>query len=54
MRLEDDGDRSNVADRRGSGPAGIPMGGRGVRLGLGGTVVVLARRQAGAEMGPFY
>jgi hypothetical protein len=42
MRLEDDGDRSNVEDRRGSGLGGIPMGGRGVRLGLGGTVVVLA------------
>ena len=42
MRLEDDGDRSNVEDRRGSGFGGIPMGGTGVRLGLGGTVVVLA------------
>jgi predicted metalloprotease len=42
MRLEDDGDRSNVEDRRGSGLGGVPMGGRGVRLGLGGTVVVLA------------
>jgi hypothetical protein len=42
MRLEDDGDRSNVEDRRGSGLGGIPMGGPGVRLGLGGTVVVLA------------
>jgi len=42
MRLEDDGDRSNVEDRRGSGLGGISMGGRGVRLGLGGTVVVLA------------
>jgi len=42
MRLEDDGDRSNVEDRRGSGLGGIPTGGRGVRLGLGGTVVVLA------------
>jgi predicted metalloprotease len=40
MRLEDDGDRSNVEDRRGSG--GFSMGGTGVRLGLGGTVVVLA------------
>jgi predicted metalloprotease len=42
MRLEDDGDRSNVEDRRGSDGGGIPTGGRGVRLGLGGTVVVLA------------
>jgi predicted metalloprotease len=43
MRLGDDGDRSNVEDRRGQGPGlGIPTGGRGVRLGLGGTVVVLA------------
>jgi predicted metalloprotease len=43
MRLGDDGDRSNVEDRRGEGPgSGVPMGGRGVRLGLGGTVVVLA------------
>jgi hypothetical protein len=42
MRLEDDGDRSNVEDRRGSGGGGFPVGGRGVRLGLGGTVVVLA------------
>jgi predicted metalloprotease len=42
MRLEDDGDRSNVEDRRGSGGGGISMGGHGVRLGLGGTVVVLA------------
>lgn len=42
MRLEDDGDRTNVEDRRGSGLGGVPMGGRGVRLGLGGTVVVLA------------
>jgi uncharacterized protein len=41
MRLDDDGDRSNVEDRRGSG-GGLPVGGRGVRLGLGGTVVVLA------------
>jgi uncharacterized protein len=37
MRL-DDGDRSNVEDRRGSG---VSLGGAGVRLGLGGTVVVL-------------
>jgi uncharacterized protein len=43
MRLGDDGDRSNVEDRRGSsGFGGIPMGGAGMRLGLGGTVVVLA------------
>jgi hypothetical protein len=42
MRLEDDGDRSNVEDRRGQGLGGIPMGGRGMQLGLGGTVVVLA------------
>jgi predicted metalloprotease len=44
MRLEDDGDRSNVEDRRGQeggGPGG-GFGGRGVKLGLGGTVVVLA------------
>ncbi len=42
MRLDDDGDRSNVEDRRGSGSGGFSGGGRGVRLGLGGTVVVLA------------
>ncbi len=43
MRLGDDGDRSNVEDRRGQASGfGVPMGGRGVRLGLGGTVVVLA------------
>jgi len=43
MRLGDDGDRSNVEDRRGEAPGfGMPTGGRGVRLGLGGTVVVLA------------
>jgi predicted metalloprotease len=42
MRLDDDGDRSNVEDRRGSSLGGIPTGGRGVQLGLGGTVVVLA------------
>jgi len=43
MRLGDDGDRSNVEDRRGQGGgSGTPMGGRGVQLGLGGTVVVLA------------
>jgi len=41
MRLEDDGDRGNVEDRRGEGRGG-GLGGRGVRLGLGGTVVVLA------------
>jgi predicted metalloprotease len=33
----DDGDRSNVEDRRGA-----MLGGTGVRLGLGGTLVVLA------------
>ncbi len=37
MRL-DDGDRSNVEDRRGSR---VSLGGAGVRLGLGGTIVVL-------------
>ncbi len=43
MRLDDDGDRSNVEDRRGSsGWGGLPVGGSGIRLGLGGTVVVLA------------
>jgi uncharacterized protein len=43
MRLGDDGDRSNVEDRRGQASGfGVPTGGRGVRLGLGGTVVVLA------------
>jgi predicted metalloprotease len=45
MRLEDDGDRSNVEDRRGQeggGGIGGGFGGRGVKLGLGGTVVVLA------------
>jgi predicted metalloprotease len=42
MRLDDDGDRSNVEDRRGAGGGGFPMGGSGVRLGLGGTVIVLA------------
>jgi uncharacterized protein len=36
VRLDDD-DRSNVEDRRGSGP----LGGSGVRLGLGGTLIVL-------------
>jgi hypothetical protein len=41
MRLEDDGDRGNVEDRRGEGGGGA-LGGRGVKLGLGGTVVVLA------------
>lgn len=38
MRLDDDGDRSNVEDRRGE--ASI-LGRTGVRLGLGGTLVVL-------------
>jgi hypothetical protein len=37
MRLDDDGDRSNVEDRRGS-----MLGGSGLKLGLGGTLVVLA------------
>jgi uncharacterized protein len=37
MRLEDDGDRTNVEDRRGAG-----LGGAGLKLGLGGTLVVLA------------
>lgn len=35
MRLDDDGDRSNVEDRRGLG------GGAGMKLGIGGTLVVL-------------
>ncbi len=35
MKLDDDGDRSNVEDRRGLG------GGAGVKLGLGGTLVLL-------------
>jgi predicted metalloprotease len=35
MRLEDDGDRSNVEDRRGSRAA------TGVKLGLGGTIALL-------------
>ena len=38
MRLDDDSDRSNVEDRRGS----MIPGGPGLKLGLGGTVVVLA------------
>jgi predicted metalloprotease len=37
MRLDDAGDRSNVEDRRGSA-----IGGAGMKLGLGGTLVVLA------------
>jgi uncharacterized protein len=37
MRLDDDSDRSNVEDRRGAG-----LSGAGMKLGLGGTVVVLA------------
>jgi predicted metalloprotease len=42
MRLDDDGDRSDVEDRRGDSPMlGGALGGSGVRLGLGGTVVVL-------------
>jgi predicted metalloprotease len=36
VRLEDDGDRSNVEDRRGT------RAGAGLKLGLGGTLVVLA------------
>lgn len=36
MQLGDDGDRSNVEDRRGSA-----LGGAGVKLGLGGTLVLL-------------
>ncbi len=37
MRLDDDGDQSNVEDRRGqSGLGGAPL-----RLGIGGTIVVL-------------
>ncbi|MBI5067421.1 MAG: neutral zinc metallopeptidase [Deltaproteobacteria bacterium] len=41
MRLDDDGDRSNVEDRRGSG-LGAALGGSGVKLGLGGTILLLA------------
>lgn len=37
MRLDDDGDRSNVEDRRGS-----MLGGSGLKLGLGGTLVIVA------------
>jgi len=37
MRLDDDGDRSNVEDRRGS-----MMSTAGLRLGLGGTLLLLA------------
>ncbi|HET9553854.1 MAG TPA: neutral zinc metallopeptidase [Anaeromyxobacteraceae bacterium] len=37
MRLGDDGDRSNVDDERGASS----FGGAGVRLGLGGTIVLL-------------
>ncbi len=36
MQLGQDGDRSNVEDRRGSG-----LGGRGLKLGLGGTLLLL-------------
>ncbi|MBK9518867.1 MAG: neutral zinc metallopeptidase [Anaeromyxobacter sp.] len=36
MRLGDDGDRSNVEDRRGA-----RLGGAGAKLGVGGTLVVL-------------
>jgi predicted metalloprotease len=36
MRLDDDGDRSNIEDRRGS-----TLGGTGMKLGLGGTLVLL-------------
>jgi predicted metalloprotease len=38
MRLDDDGDQSNVEDRRGASGGG----GGGLRLGIGGTLVVLA------------
>src|SRR5512138_3746637 len=37
MQLDQDGDRSNVEDRRGS-----RLGGHGVKLGIGGTLLVLA------------
>jgi uncharacterized protein len=37
LKLDDDGDRANVEDRRGS-----MLGGAGLKLGLGGTLVVLA------------
>jgi uncharacterized protein len=37
MRLDDDGDRSNVEDRR-----GMVFGGAGMKVGLGGAVVLLA------------
>ena len=37
MRLDDDGDRTNVEDRRGESV----LGRTGVRLGVGGTIVVL-------------
>lgn len=36
MRLQDDGDRSNIEDRRGSGGGG----GGGIKLGVGGFLVV--------------
>jgi uncharacterized protein len=36
MKLDDDGDRSNVEDRRGS-----TMGGAGLKLGVGGTLVLV-------------
>lgn len=37
MQLDEDGDRSNVEDRRGS-----RLGGHGVKLGIGGTLLLLA------------
>jgi len=37
MRLDEDGDRANVEDRRGSA-----LGGAGVKLGVGGTLLLLA------------
>ena len=36
MRLDEDGDRSNVEDRRGS-----VLGGHGLKLGIGGTLLLL-------------
>lgn len=41
MRFDRGNDSSNVEDRRGRGGGGR-LGGRGIKLGLGGTVVVLA------------
>lgn len=37
MRINDDGDQSNIEDRRGQGGGG---GGGGIKLGLGGMVIV--------------